>query len=273
MAERLTGLPRRQRLPDRHRHRPPHDAARVARPRHARGHAVRARPHLRPDRPVPAGQPRAPRARTRLRRLRHRARRRGADGARQRQAGGRPGRRLPAGSARAGSPRRSGRTAAGGTPGRERAREHRRRHRDRPGRRGLPRLRAHHPRSTARRTTGARSCCRPSGAGTCMPSTPCAGSPTTSSTPRAPPGPCRSPRRPTGSDASPSTSARGRSRAPDAGPRHRRGRPQRAHVRHPERVLRPVLRRDGPGPHDRRPTRRGTTCSATWTARPPSSAR
>ncbi len=49
--------------------------------------------------------------------------------------------------------------------------------------------------------------------------------------------------------------------------------PHGPRLRHRSRVLPPVPALDGHGPHRRRGTRRGTTCSATWTAPPRSSAR
>ena len=69
------------RLPDRRRGRAARRSARLGGAGHGAGHAVRAVAPVPPDRPVPAGQRRAPGAGPGVRRLRHGARRRRADGA------------------------------------------------------------------------------------------------------------------------------------------------------------------------------------------------
>ena len=80
-VERLRRSGRRRRLPDRRRDRGDLRPARLGGAGHGAGHAVRAGPHVPPDRAVPPPQRRPPRPRPRLRRLVDGARRRRADGA------------------------------------------------------------------------------------------------------------------------------------------------------------------------------------------------
>ncbi len=77
---------RRRRLPDRRRHRGGLRPARLGGDGHGARHAVRPRPHVPPDRAVPAAQRRPAGAGARVRRLVDGARRRRADGAGVRQA-------------------------------------------------------------------------------------------------------------------------------------------------------------------------------------------
>ena len=80
------------RLPDRGGRRGDLRPDRLGTHGHGTGHAVRARPHVLPDRPVPAEQRQPQGARTRVHRLVDAARRRRADGARVGQARRRAGR-------------------------------------------------------------------------------------------------------------------------------------------------------------------------------------
>ena len=79
------------RLPDRRRHRGGLRPAGLGGHGHGAGHPVRPRPHVPPDRTVPASQRRPPRPGPRLRRVVDGARRRRPDGARVGQAGRGPG--------------------------------------------------------------------------------------------------------------------------------------------------------------------------------------
>ncbi len=164
---RCAGAGGRARLPDRRRRRAGVRPDRLAGDGHGAGHAVRAGAHLRPDRSVPAEQRRACGAGPGVRRLVHRARRRGADGARVGQA-----RRSSASSSTwpaAGGPGRDGRVERPRDPG------------------GAATSCAGSSTSaTARPTTGRPSCCPASPAPTCTRSTASAATPTTSSTTSAP---------------------------------------------------------------------------------------
>ena len=126
------------------------------------------------------------------------------------------------------------------------------------------------PASTAPPTTGARCCCRAVSASTCTPSTRSAGSPTTSSTTRRARAPSPATRGRAGRRSATAFFAdldRRRSRRPGAWQAvvpHGRG-PSTS----TRRVLPRFLARDGAWTSPVARTRRGTTCSATWTARPP----
>ena len=273
-----TGFLDATRLPDRHRHRAPHDAARVARPRHAR----RARPSRSP---TPSGRPgRSGRATSSA----------GCPGLVFAGSGTVPGvgvpmvlvsgklaadrvdAYLPPRPGAGPAPARAGRWRGGTATGSGSWCEHRRRHGDRPGRAGLPRSARASPASTARPTTGARSCCPPERRrhvyavyALCRLADDIVDAPR-----RHRPGAGRPRRPPRLAALRRALPRRSPTVRPTQDPVHRRRRPQRAHrAAIAGECFDRFFRRDGPGPHARRPTRRGTTCSATWTARPPSSAR
>ena len=260
MRERLTGFLAAARLSDRHRDGGAASPRWTGRPRAWRGHPVRPGPHLPPDRAVPAGN-----VERRVPGLVFAGSgtvpgRRRADGAGQRQARGRAGagvrRRRPARVPRT-VVRSSAATpvdvAGGARRGLARCARITREHgttyywgaRLLPAGTPPPRLRALRPLPARRRHR------------------------------RRSPAPA-TPARET------ALAARRLRRRVLGRPGHRRprrrpgdGRHRRlgARVRHRRTSASTVLRRDGEGPHADAPTRRGTTCSATWTARPPSSAR